>query len=151
MGAFEVIHKNKNNEIIKIEKLRPNLITDAGLNLLRDALKGEVTDIEIKYVALGSNSTAPAVDQTILISEEFRKEVTEQINDPLTAGKLYTEVYIADAEANDFEINEIGWFAGSATSSTINTGTLIARVLYNFQKDNATSMIIRRVDTFKRG
>src|SRR5690349_1511255 len=43
-----------------------NLITDAGHNLMRDVLRGTVTDGKIKYMAVGTSSTAAAAGQTAL-------------------------------------------------------------------------------------
>ena len=119
--------------------------------MFRDALKGDVTDCEIKYVALGSDTTAPANAQTALVAEEFRKVVTSQNVDPITAGKLYTELYVADTEGNSFKTEEIGWFAGVGATATVNTGIMIARILYSRQKSAVESWTIRRTDQISRG
>lgn len=150
MGQWEI--EIKENGIIKeIVPLKHNLITDVGLNLIRDGLKGDATDMEIKYVALGNDSTAPAAGQTTLVAEQFRKVVTSQNVDPITAGILYTELYVADTEANTFKTEEIGWFAGSTASATKDTGKMIARILYSRQKASTESWTIRRTDTISRG
>ena len=151
LGQWEVIsHDAKTGKELWREKIRPNLITDDGLNMFRDALKGTVTDCKIKYVALGNDATAPANNQTTLVAEQFRKIVTSQNVDPVTAGKLYTELYIADTEANSFKCEEVAWFAGSAASATVDTGIMIARVLYSRQKSSTESWTIRRTDTMQR-
>lgn len=151
IGKWEVIAQDQvGNELWK-EEIKPNLITDAGLNMFRDLLSGAITDGEIKYVSLGNDSTAPANDQEQLVAEQFRKIVTNQNNDPTTAGKLYTELYVADTEANDFKCEEIGWFAGAEAAITANSGIMIARVLYSRQKSNTESWTIRRQDQISRG
>lgn len=150
LGQWE-IEIRENEQIKEIVPLDHNLITDAGLNLFRDALKGDVTDLQIKYVALGNDATAPAAAQTALVAEQFRKVVTSRNVDPITPGKLYTELYIADTEANAFKTEEIGWFAGAAASATIDTGIMIARILYSRQKSATESWTIRRTDTISRG
>lgn len=149
IGQWE-LEISEGGKVKEIVPLQHNLITDAGLNMFRDALKGTVTDCKIKYVALGNDATAPANDQHILVAEQFRKVVTSQNVDPVTAGKLYTEVYLADVEANGFKCEEIGWFAGAAAAAEAGTGIMIARVLYSRQKSSTESWTIRRTDTMQR-
>lgn len=150
LGQWE-IEIRENEQVKEIVPLKNNLITDAGLNLIRDALKGDATDLQIKYVALGNDATAPANAQTQLVAEQFRKVVTSRNVDPVTPGKLYTELYIADTEANSFKTEEIGWFAGAAAGATANSGVMIARILYSRQKSATESWTIRRTDTISRG
>ena len=121
-----------------------NLITNVGLNLIRDGLDG--ADSEIKYVALGSNNTAPVVGDTTLGVEEFRKQVTKQ--ELGATGVMVTTVYIAPFEATSFTIEEIGWFAGVGATATANKGVMVARVLYGRAKTNLESLQIERTDTF---
>ena len=150
LGQWE-IEIRENGKIKEIVDLTHNLITDAGLNMFRDALKGDITDMQIKYVALGNGATAPANADVQLVAEQFRKVVTSANVDPVTAGKLYTELYVADTEGNAFKTEEIGWFAGVVATATVNTGILIARVLYSRQKASTESWTIRRTDAISRG
>jgi len=151
IGQWEVIaHDKQGNELWR-DKIKPNMIMDVALDMVVNMLRGTVTDGEIKYVALGSDTTSPAEDQTTLVAEEFRKAVTSQNPDPVTAGKLYTELYVADTEANSFKCEEIGWFAGAAATASADTGIMIARVLYSRQKASTESWTIRRTDTISRG
>ena len=149
LGQWE-LEISEGGKVKEIVPLQHNLITDAGLNMFRDALKGDVTDCQIKYVGLGNDATAPANNQTTLVAEQFRKIVTSQNVDPVTAGKLYTEVYIADTEGNDFKCEEVAWFARSAASATVDTGIMIARVLYSRQKSSTESWTFRRTDVVQR-
>ncbi len=151
LGQWEVVaHDKKTGCKLWRDQIRPNLITDAGLNMFRDILKGDATDGKIKYVGLGNDATAPVNEQAALVAEQFRKAVTSQNVDPVTAGKLYTEVYISDVEANSFKCEEIGWFAGAAAAAEAGTGIMIARVLYSRQKSATESWTIRRTDTMQR-
>ena len=150
LGQWELIVE-ENGVIKEVVDLTHNLITDAGLNMFRDILKGTITDGKIKYVALGNGAAAPANANTQLGVEQFRKIVTSQNVDPVTAGKLYTELYIADTEANAFKTEEIGWFAGIGATATVDTGICIARILYSRQKTAIESWTIRRTDTISRG
>ncbi len=150
LGQWE-IEIRENGSVKEIVPLKHNLITDAGLNTLRDMLSGAITDAQIKYVALGNGATALANTDTQLVAEQFRKVVTSRNVDPITPGKLYTEIYIADTEANTFRTEEIGWFAGVTAVAGVNTGLCIARILYSRQKSATESWTIRRTDTISRG
>lgn len=150
LGQWEIEIK-ENGRTKEVVPLKHNLLTDAGLNMLRDMLSGAITDAQIKYVALGNSATAPANADPQLGAEQFRKVVTSRNTDPVTAGKLYTELYIADTEANTFKCEEIGWFAGAAAGVGVNTGIMIARILYSRQKASTESWTIRRTDTISRG
>ncbi|MTI82579.1 MAG: hypothetical protein FH756_01510 [Firmicutes bacterium] len=151
LGQWEIERKDSNGKIIEVARLRPNHITDVGLNMFRDFLLGNISDGEIKYVVLGNSATVPADSDALLGAEQFRKQVTFQAADQATTGKLYTELYIADTEANGFKTEEIGWFAGASATGTANSGIMIARVLYSRQKTNLESWTIRRTDTIARG
>ncbi len=124
---------------------RKNLITDVGLDMVRDALDTAAFDAEIKRVALGTDNTAPALTDTQLGAEIFRKVVTST-STPAT-GQLQTIWYIAPAEAVA-AIEEIGWFAGAAAGAGINSGILVARVLYSRNKTALESIQIERLDSF---
>ena len=102
LGQWEIIATDAQGRELWRDKIKPNLITDAGLNMFRDILRGTITDGKIKFVGLGNDPTAPANEQTTLVAEQFRKVVTSQNPDPVTVGKLYTEVYLADTEENTF-------------------------------------------------
>ncbi|MCT8978649.1 hypothetical protein N4T77_18835 [Clostridium sp. CX1] len=150
LGQWEIEIK-ENGKIKETVPLKHNLITDAGLNMLRDMLSGVINDAQIKYVALGNNATVPINTDIKLGAEQFRKIVTSRNNDPVQAGKLYTELYIADTEANSFKCEEIGWFAGGGANATKDSGICMARILYSRQKSSTESWTIRRTDTISRG
>ncbi len=122
-----------------------NMVMNCAKNMMRDGLKGTVTDFKIKYVALGSSTTAVANTQTQLGSEQFRKAVTQQSAGG--TGVLTTTSYIASYEGNSFTIEEIGWFAGSTATASANSGVMVARVLYHRAKTNLESITITRDDT----
>lgn len=128
------------------ETIVKNLITTVGKEMLRDILSGAITDGEIKYVGMGSDNTAPAVGQTTLVAEEFRKAMTTQANGGGTA-ELDSTVYIAPFEANTFTTEEIGWFAGVAAGAGADSGIMVARILYSRAKNNLEAIQIVRTDT----
>lgn len=144
-GDIEIVHRDLAGRTIKVAR-RKNLITNLGLNLVRDLLDGTATDTGgINYVALGSGSTAPAAGDTALANETFRKQVTQQAT--AGTGKLTTTLYVAPSEAVG-AIAELGWFIGA--TAVAGSGRLVARVLYEHTKTSAESLTISRTDTLAR-
>ena len=109
------------------------IVTNAGVNLLRDSLRGVVATTEILYVAVGTGSTAPAATDTQLQAEVFRKALTTDSNGAAAGEGLFT-LYLSPQDANTVAIGEVGWFAGSGANGTANSGVLIARGLYSHTK-----------------
>ncbi|MGZ6321555.1 MAG: hypothetical protein ACXWQR_19905 [Ktedonobacterales bacterium] len=144
-GTIRVVIRDRRGRFAKGGGTFKNLIVDAGLNLMRDALIGAATDVRIRYVALGTSSTAPASSDTRLGTEVFRKPVTSQIAGG-SAGQAITTVYISPQDAN-VGIQEIGWFAGPSATATANSGVMIARVLYAHTHTNLESINIQRADS----
>lgn len=91
-----------------------------------------------------SVTPTPAAGDTTLHNETFRKGFT--LASPSGTGQALTTVYLAPQDAN-IVIAEIGWFAGVNAISALNSGTLIARTLYNHQHTNLESLQIQRTDT----
>lgn len=122
-----------------------NLIMTVGKNMFRDSLQGTVTDLKIKRLGIGGTNTAPAVGQTTLFSEFFRKAITSYA--PGATGILVSTTYIAPYEANTPKIEEFGWFCGVNATDTTDSGIMISRVLYSRQKTELESLQIERTDT----
>ncbi|NPV30489.1 MAG: hypothetical protein HPY58_12745 [Firmicutes bacterium] len=144
-GTFEIIittpTKRKTIEL-------QNLITDAGLNYIRDLLDGSINPpTEIRYIALGNSTAPPSASDTKLGNELFRKAVTKQ--ELPGTGRVSSTCYIAPSEAN-FQIEEIGVFAGPNATDAKDSGVLIARVLWSHLKTELESLQIVRTDTISR-
>ena len=129
-------------EIIDVVEFH-NLITTVGLNMFRDLLEGLILDGEIKELAVGSDNTAPAITDTKLGTETFRKTITA-FSEPAD-GELKTTVYIAPPEAVGL-IEEVGWFAGVGAGAGADSGILVSRVLYSRNKTALESIEIVRED-----
>ena len=121
-----------------------NTITDTGRNLLAAALWDGGAVPEITYLAVGDDNTVPAVSDTALGNELFRKVVTSS-KAGVSVGEAVNTIYLAPFDAN-FQIEELGFYAGAATA-TPDSGTLVARVLYNKDKDNLEAIQVERTDT----
>ena len=136
--------------IIAVKRMR-NLITNVAFNMMRDGLYGPggAQNLEIKVFGIGSDNTAPALTDTQLGTETFRKARTSQ-SKPGTGQQTYVQ-YIDPSEAIGV-IEEFGWFAGAAADpGTPNSGILVSRVLYSRVKTDLESLQIERTDTFVEG
>ncbi len=154
MGRVPDLRRRESNVVVTARDLQGqitdvtrlhNLLTTAGLNMERNGLYGDVSDLEVKYMGIGDDSTTPALADTTLGNETFRKARTSQ-SKPADGAVLYTQ-YVAPAEAVG-AIEEMGWFAGAAAGAGADTGIMIARVLYTRTKTNLESLQIERTDTF---
>lgn len=143
-GHIRVIVFDRDGKVKQIDEF-DNLITDAGLNLIRDLLSGAVADGEIKYMAWGDDDTTPSAADTKLGNELGRQQVTKQENG-VNAGVLDTTTYLSPLIANG-QIEELGWFAGPDATSAKDSGVLVARVLYSKLKTELESIQVVRTDT----
>ncbi len=144
----KVIVFDLEGKIIDVQAF-PNLITNVAFNMARDGLYGDVADLEIKVFGIGDDNTAPAVGQTQLVNETFRKARTSQ-SKPGTGQQRYVQ-YIDPTEAIG-AIEEFGWFAGAAADSgTPDSGIMVSRTLYSRVKTALESIQIERTDTFVEG
>jgi len=137
--------------ILDIQELH-NLIPTVDFNMVRDAYYGDVTDCQIKYMGVGDDATAPALTDTTLVNETFRKILTARSKP--ADGQIKTTVYIAPDEATFAligSIKEIGWFSGVAAVIGFNTGILSSRVLYSRDKTAQESIQIERTLTIAEG
>jgi hypothetical protein len=146
LGEYEIITTHQNGTVTT-EKLK-NRIMNAGLNFLRDALKGDVTDAQIKYLAVGTSSIAVSDSQTQLGAEGFRTPFISK--ESAGTGVLSSTALILDNEAV-FHIREVGIFAGVSATTASNSGVMISRILYDKDKTNLESIQFQRTDTIGRG
>lgn len=122
-----------------------NLLTAVNRTIRAQMLAGEYTgdgtEIQIKYFAFGTGSTAPTVDDTQLESEVYRKQIT-QIS--VESGVVTSVVSLGASECN-YIVREIGVFCGSSATAAANSGLLISRALVFVDKNtNLVLNVIRR-------
>ncbi|MDV2988579.1 MAG: hypothetical protein P3T54_00235 [Dehalogenimonas sp.] len=122
-----------------------NKVPTVALAMMRDALKGAITDCQIKRLAIGDGNTAPADGDVALENEILRKQITSSSEPSGTSYK--TIVYVNPDEAVG-AIEEIGWFAGASAGDDADSGILVSRVLYSRTKTAVESLQIERTDTF---
>lgn len=125
-----------------------NTYTTAWLNAIRNSWKNAgLADLQIKYMAWGSNNTAESAAHTKLLAEFGRKQITSQAEG--LDGELITTVYVSPEEGTESTIEEIGWFGGPDASEDADTGIMVARVLYSRAKTNLESLDIVRTDSME--
>ena len=146
LGEYDILIKCKDGTIER-QHIK-NRITNAGLNMIRDGLKGDIYDIELKYLALGTSDIAIDDTQTQLGTEGFRTAFVSQTTPQM--GQLQSTALVLDTEAV-INIREIGIFAGSGATGTANSGIMVSRILWSRDKTNLESIQFVRTDTIGRG
>jgi hypothetical protein len=143
------IFRTKAKDGIIKEEIVHNRLMDSAINAEIDILRGITPNQEIKYIAIGTGTTAIANDQTQLANEVFRV-VPSNPPTRTTTGEVTTEFIILETEAQ-VEITEIGIFCGSTATATPNSGNMLSRVLWSFDKRSNVELSVTRVDRVVRG
>src|SRR3990167_10760703 len=124
---------------LKFEQLVNNMFVTAGKNSMADALRGTIANTKgiITYCALGTGSTAPALADTTLQTELVRKLVSVRS----VSGNVATfQTFFTTSEGNG-TLREAGLF-GDDASSTVDSGTLFARVAINRTKTSNDTLTL---------
>lgn len=116
--------------------------TNGWLNLLRDSSSGG-SNPKITYVSLGTGTTPPTIGDTQLQAEVFRKAVSSY--SVLGTGEILIGLYLGPTDAVGVDIEEVGFWAGSATSA-LNSGTLVARGLWSHNSKTNVESIVFQLD-----
>lgn len=135
---------------LKLDK--HNLIMSATFNYDMKYLQGinASSDAQIKHLAIGDDNTAPTSTDSALGNETYRVPFVSQSE--TGTGELTTEFYITATEFTG-TIEELGVYGGIYsddwnTGAGVDTGNLLARVLYSDTKASNEELLIQRVDTF---
>lgn len=119
-----------------------NQLTEAYRQSILNQLAGNTaTDLEIKYLAVGTDNTPATAQDTTLGAELFRSVPTAR-----TVVGTYMQTYwvLTNEQANG-SLREIGVFAGDATASP-NTGTMISRIVIALEKNDTMEVTFIRKD-----
>lgn len=148
-GRYKITVLNaKTRELIQEDDI-DNLVTDDALQELKKAFEDGSNDMDIKYIALGTGTTAVSASDSTLDNEQARFYKTNQFDDGI--GSIKTIFFVLDNEAK-FEIEEIGLFGGSGASLVLDSGLMISRILWNFDKTvDDVEIQFSRFDTLGRG
>lgn len=146
-GRFKITAINAHTGKVVWEKELKNLLTQISQTIRQQQLlgtySGPLNQLQIQYFAFGTGTTPPAVTDTQLGDEQFRKQVT-QISAQGT-GNVYSVLSLGATEAN-FVIREIGVFCGPDATASANTGVLLSRVAVNIDKNSNLVLNIARTD-----
>ena len=146
-GKYRIKTINKLNGTSSEEEIK-NRLMDNTLDELLKVLQGTATDLEIKYLALGTDSTAVTDTDAALGAEIFRVALTDITK--TDTGELTSLAIVLDSEAVE-TIEEIGIFAGAAATAAADSGTLVGRILWHRVKSNSEELQFTRIDTIVRG
>lgn len=111
--------------------------------MLQGTFAGPLDALQIKYFAFGTGATPATVNDTALVSESMRKQVT-QMTQP-AAGTVQTICSLGTEEAN-FNIREVGVFGGPDATTAVGSGTLLSRAVVNIEKNSNIVLNIVRQD-----
>jgi len=124
-----------------------NKVTNQFLNNLILALTSiSPQAMNIKYLAVGNGSTEY---DNKLGNEFFRVQYSTAPARTENVGEVKTEFILLPNEAIG-NITEIGIFGGNATS-TKDSGFMISRIPWNYEKTGSDEFIIVRTDLIRRG
>ena len=146
-GRFTITAVDVHTGRVVWKKELRNLLTQISQTVRQQQLIGTYTgplnQLQIQYFAFGTGTTPPAVTDTQLGNEQFRKQVT-QISAQGT-GNVYSVLSLGATEAN-FNITEIGVFCGPDATASANTGVLLSRVAVNIDKNSNLVLNVARTD-----
>lgn len=126
-----------------------NTIMNDCLDELSKPLLGLSTNYQIKYLAVGSSSASVYTTQSQLGSEFFRTAVASQTKSG--TGQVKTYFYILSTEATSSVIREVGIFCGTTASTVSNSGRMLSRILWTYDKTGGDKEIqIERIDTIQK-
>lgn len=134
-----ILHDALTGKIKEIQNYN-NMFVTAGKNSMAAALMGTIANTKgiITYCALGTGSTAPALANTALQTELFRKLVSVR---SVSTNQALFETFFTTSEANG-TLREAGLF-GDDASGTANSGTLFCRTAINRTKTTGDTLTLR--------
>lgn len=131
-----ILRDGKTGRIKSVDYIKNTFVT-AGKNSIAAALMGTTSNNQgiITYCAVGTNTTAPALANTHLGTEIFRKLVSVRS----VSGKVATfQTFFTTSEANG-TLREAGLF-GDDASATPDTGTLFSHLAINRVKSASDTL-----------
>lgn len=126
----EVFDENGN---LKQKFVKHNLITNAGYNFIADCFGATTRPSPMKYIAVGSGTTAPALTQTALVKQVLRKSATFSHATNAKSFTLSTTFYADEATAS---LTEAGIFNASSG------GVMFDRVTFPVINKQALDVVV---------
>ena len=119
-----------------------NLVVTVAKEMVMSRLAGEENDCNITYLAVGTDSTTPAVGDTTLGTEVDRKVLS---NITAVGRTISYSTFFALDEGNGV-LKEMGLF-GEAASAAADSGTMFNHALINLTKTDEYTMTIQGILT----
>lgn len=124
-----------------------NMFVTYGKNALAQRASGDSAAGEITYCAVGTSAVAPALGDTALTTELFRKLISTR---SYLANAATFSIFFTTSEANG-TLREAGLFGngvGRTASSTPGSGQLYCRTAINRTKSSSDTLTIAWTVTF---
>jgi len=148
IGKWYIRAVEKESRKIVYEEHIKNQIMNGALDELFKPLYNDSADLEIKYLAVGTSSASVLNTQTTLEAEVFRTAYTTRTTS--SDQELTTKYVIFDSEAQ-VQIEEIGVFGGASATTVSDTGTMISRILWSYDKTPTNiELQFQRTDKIQR-
>ena len=148
-GEWKIIVLDAKTRLVKSCTVVENHIMNESLDQMAEILIGTAPDFEIKYLALGTDSTDVTNADLTLGAEVFR--IAPAIGPTrMSVGVIQTEFTVLATEAVS-TLEEIGIFCGSTASAAADSGLLMSRILWHHVKTNTEELAFIRTDTIGRG
>lgn len=147
-GAFSIEIRNAKTGVLLKTLEMENLLTSFSQNIRCNMLSGKYTGgndgATIRYFAFGTGNGTPAVTDTKLFREVFRKPVSQ-----ITCNEkgVVRSVCSLGALEGNYRITEIGVFCGSTATSKADSGSLLSHIMVDIKKDTNVILNIVRTDT----
>lgn len=145
-GSFDIIIKNVVTGHIEPIHIR-NRITNTALDAIINILDNLDPNLNIRYIAIGTDNTPLSDNDTKLGNEIFRAQVDSSNN--TAVGTFQTTFSILDSEAVG-QWEEIGIFCGDSASAAADSGLMLSRILFSRNKTNLEEINITRIDKVVR-
>ena len=125
-----------------------NRLMDVLLDTEIGILTGNIPDLEIKYFSVGTGNSPVTNSDLKLVNETHRYPPTTL---PILSanGEVTTEWILTENDA-PVHIKEIGIYCGSSATNALDTGKLISRILWDFDKTSNVELNIKRIDKVVR-
>lgn len=126
-----------------------NRLMDFILGQYRYMFQGLATDCQIKYLLLGTGTTAVTNTDSQLANEVMRLPVLGQTE--WDTDILISDFTLLNTDLVGTTITELGIACGASATATANTGYLMSRVLCNIPKTADMEINFKRQDELYRG
>ena len=144
-GDFDLTIK-ENGQIKETIHIK-NRITNTALDAIVNILDNIDPNLDIKFLAIGTDNTPLDDNDTQLGNEIFRTQFLTSDNDAI--GQFTTTFAILDGEAVA-TWQEIGIFCSDSATTSLNTGILLSRILFSRTKTALEEVDITRKDKVVR-